>query len=225
MAGHGILPGYLGMGLPVMLEVAGKMCVVVGGGNVAARKINSLLEVEADITIISPEIVDTIRNLLQHLRWEQRLYTPGTLLPYRPLLVYAATDNPEVNQQVAHEATALGALVNVADGTYESSFSNMISIHRPPLTIALHTGGTSPALAKHLHAVLEATVGDEYAILARWLGDLRVPSREQIESQAQRQQLYEAILSSDILTLLRQRDTEQARQQFDTVAQAWGVST
>lgn len=212
------------MGLPVMLEVAGKMCVVVGGGNVAARKINSLLEAEADVTIISPEIVDTIQSLLQHLRWEQRLYAPGTLAQYRPFLVYAATDDSMVNQQVAHEAAALGALVNVLDGTYESSFSNMIAVRRPPLTIALHTGGTSPALAKHLQTVLFAAVGEEYAILARWLGDLRFPAREQIESQAQRQRLYEAIFSSDVLTLLRQQHMEQARQEFDAVAQAWDVS-
>jgi precorrin-2 dehydrogenase/sirohydrochlorin ferrochelatase len=201
------------------------MCVVVGGGNVAVRKITGLLEADARVTLISPEITDPIKNLLEHIHWEQRPYAPGDLGPYHPALVYAATNDPDINQQVAQEAHALGALINVADGTYESSFSNMTAIRRPPLTIALHTGGTSPALAKHLSAVLEAAVGDEYAILARWLGDLRAESREQLDTQTQRQQLYEAVLASDILNLLRQQQLEQARQQFDALAQVWGVNT
>jgi precorrin-2 dehydrogenase/sirohydrochlorin ferrochelatase len=210
-------------GLPVMLNIAGRMCVVVGGGNVATRKITDLLEVDARIILISPEIADPIKNLLEHIHWEQRPYTPGTLGPYRPILVYAATNDTHVNRQVAQEAQALGALVNVADGTYESSFSNMTAIRRPPLIIALHTGGTSPALANHLGGVLEACIGEEYTILARWLGDLRSSSREQLDTQMQRQQLYEAILESDILHLLRQQQTDRARQQFDKIAQVRGI--
>ena len=211
-------------GLPVMLNVAGRICVVVGGGNVAARKVTGLLEADARVTLISPEIVDPIKNLLEHIRWEQRPYTPGDLEAYRPALVYAATNDPVANRQIAQEANALGALVNVADELNESSFSNMIAIRRPPLTIALHTGGTSPALAKHLSAVLETAVGEEYAILAQWLGDLRTQSREQLDTQSKRQRLYETVLASDILSLLRQHQIEQARQQFDALVQAWGVN-
>jgi precorrin-2 dehydrogenase/sirohydrochlorin ferrochelatase len=213
------------MGLAIMLNVAGRMCVIVGGGSVAARKITGLLEADARVTLISPEIVEPIKNLLEHIHWEQRPYAPGVLESYRPTLVYAATDDPDVNRQIAQEAETLGVLVNVADGTYESSFSNMTTIRRPPLTIALHTGGTSPALAKHLGAVLEAAVGDEYAILAQWLGDLRYPAREQLDNQAQRQQLYEAVLTSDILALLRQQQIEPARQQFESLVRTWGIDS
>jgi precorrin-2 dehydrogenase/sirohydrochlorin ferrochelatase len=211
-------------GLPVMLNLAGRRCVVVGGGTVAARKITALLEADASITLISPEIADSIKNLLQHIHWEQRPYKAGDLEAYRPTLVYATTNDPDVNRQIAQEANALGALVNVADELNESSFSNMMTLRRPPLTIALHTGGTSPALARHLSGVLDAAVGEEYAILARWLGDLRTLSRDQVDTQVQRQQLYEAVLASDILNLLQQHQVEQARQQFDELAQAWGVN-
>lgn len=211
-------------GLPVMLNIADRMCVVVGGGNVAARKITGLLEADASITLISPEIADSIKNLLQHIHWEQRPYKAGDLEAYHPALVYAATHDEVVNRQIAQEANALGVLVNVADELNESSFSNMITIRRSPLTIALHTGGTSPALAKHLGAVLDTAIGEEYAILAHWLGDLRAASREQLDTQAQRQQLYEAVLTSDILNLLRQQQVDTARQQFDALVQAWGVN-
>ncbi len=212
-------------GLPVMLNLAGRRCVVVGGGNVATRKIAALLEASALVTLISPEIVDTIKTWLEKIQWQQQPYAPGDLAQYRPTLVFAAANDSSVNQQVAQEAHALGALVNVADDYNESSFTNMVTIRRPPLTIALHTGGTSPALAKHLSAVIEGAVGDEYAVLAQWMGDLRIAARPQIDSQTQRQQLYEAILESDILNLLRQQQTDAARQQFDLLVQSRGIDS
>ena len=85
----------------------------------------------------------------------------------------AATDQPDVNRQVAEEAHTLGALVNVVDKSAPSDFQNMSTIHRPPITVAIHTGGTSPALAQHLRTVLDETLGEEYATLAGWLGELR----------------------------------------------------
>jgi precorrin-2 dehydrogenase/sirohydrochlorin ferrochelatase len=212
-------------GLPVMLNVAGKTCIVVGGGHVAARKVASLLNAEAQVTVISPEIVITIKNLLQHIRWQQQTYAPGMIESYRPTLVFAATSDPETNQQVAYEALTLGVLVNVADAPDESSFTSMTALRRPPLTIALHTGGASPALARHLHDVLETAVGNEYAVLAHWMSDLRITARKRLDTQAQRQQLYEAVLKSDILALLRQQQTDRARQRFEMILLESGIES
>ena len=110
-----------------------------------------------------------------------------------PLLVFAATDSPEVNQQVADEAHDLGILVNRADNGSGHDFSSMATIRRGDITIATATGNASPALAAHLRAKIEAEIGDEYATLARWLGELRPLVKAKIAPEA-RPVLWRAII-------------------------------
>jgi precorrin-2 dehydrogenase/sirohydrochlorin ferrochelatase len=135
--------------------------------------------------------------------------------------VFACTDQPAVNQNVAQDARTCGALVNVTDRSSSSDFSTMVLVRRPPLTISIHTGGASPALAKHLGACIGAMVGDEYPILARWLGDLRQTLQEQSRSQTERRQLYEAIIESDVLDLLREGQSNQAYGRFQSLIDTW----
>ena len=130
----------------------------------------------------------------------------------------ATTDNARVNQTVAQDAHRIRAWINVVDGTSdESDFSNMAILNQPPLTIALSTNGASPALLHHLKAEIGSAIGDEYAILADWLGEIRQPVKTEIYEQAERKNLYQQILESEIITLLRQGKRDDARHIFQQI--------
>ena len=90
----------------------------------------------------------------------------------------------------------------------------MALISQPPLTIALSTSGASPAMLRRLKSQLEAIIGAEYAVLTDWLGEIREPLKDQLDTQAERQSLFERILESDVLDLLRDNEPERARQLF-----------
>ncbi len=208
---------------PVMLNLEAKSCVVIGGGTVAARKVTGLIDAQALVTVISPTLISALQTFAdnQAIEWVRAAYQPGIIASYAPVLVFAATDDPRVNQQIVAEAQQMQTFINAADAPTQSDFSNMAAIHRPPIVIGLHTGSTSPALARHLKDKIAATIGPEYELLAGWLGDLRPQLRQQIPAQSMRQQFYETVLTSDILPILRQGDVNTARQRLDALVRAW----
>lgn len=199
-------------GYPVLLNIQGWRCVIVGGGSVAARKAQDLLECGAQITVISPDLAPALHQVFRTevFTWHQRAYSSGQITALQPQLVIAATDDRAVNAVVTREARAIGALVNCADSGDSSDFSNMIMLRRPPITVALSTGGASPALAVHLKEVLARAVGDEYVTLAQWLGDLRPIVQAKLSEQTARHALFQAIVDSDVLDYLRQGDQQAA---------------
>ncbi len=213
---------YVTANYPVMLNLTGKRCVVVGGGYVAARKIQDLLDAGGIVTVISPTLVSEIRQLVEQnqIEWVESKFVAGMLEASQPFLVFAATNNSNVNQLVAEESFRIGALVNVVDGSSESDFSNMSVIKHPPLTIGISTTGASPALTRYLRTIIEEVVGEEYATLAQWLSDLRLGLDQYLPEQADRKRLYDKILSSDVLPLLREHQTQAAFQHFQDLVQS-----
>lgn len=132
---------------PVALDVAGKSCLVVGGGPVARRKVESLLRCGARVTVIAPEVCAELTTLAP-LAIETRPYHPGDVSGFR--LVVTATGRPEVDGVVAAEAERAGIWVNSADDLEHCSFT-LPAVHRDgPVTVAVSTDGTSPALASWL---------------------------------------------------------------------------
>ena len=207
-------------GYPVLLHLKDKPVAVVGGGEVAARKVEHLLKAGARVLLISPELNPPLAQWHNagDFDWRQSAYQRDMFRDYMPILVIAATDDERVNQTVAQDAHRIRALCNVANGSTDGSdFSNMAQIDQPPLTVALSTSGTSPALLRMLKAKLTADIGEEYSILADWLGAIRREARAAKGSQKDRQALYEAILDSAVLPLLRAGKTEEARQAFDRI--------
>ncbi len=207
-------------GYPILLHLQDKPVAVVGGGRVAARKVKRLLRAGARVMLISPEISPTMRGIVSQgeVVWIQSKYQRDMFNDYMPILVIAATDDERVNQTVAQDAHRIRALCNVANGSRkESDFSNMAQIDKPPLTVALSTGGKSPALLRVLKAKLVEDIGEEYAILAAWLGAYREGAHEANGSQTARQALYEDILHSEVLALLRQGKPNQARRIFQRI--------
>lgn len=198
------------MSYPILLNLRGRRVVVVGGGSVVAHKVGDLLVAGADVTVISPLLHDELTSSIDRFAWLETEYAAGMLATLRPLLVFAATDVPEVNRQVAEDARALGILVNTTDDNKTGDFSNMAKIQRGDITIALATGGSSPALTAHLRERVGSVVGEEYATLARLLGEFRPLVKAQIPA-ARRAMLWQAVLASDVLAHLRDGDEAGAR--------------
>ena len=201
------------MSYPVSLKLRGKICVVVGGGAVAARKVTGLLQAGASVVVISPTLDASLREAVvaEEFRWLRVHWQEGILQGLSPTLVFAATNEVATNQAVAAEARSLGALVNVVDDAAAGDFSNMAELHRPPLMIAMDSGGTSPALVSWLRDRIAECVREEHAIMARWLGELRPQIRAEIPEQEQRRCFYNSVLESDVLALLGSDQVDEAR--------------
>jgi precorrin-2 dehydrogenase / sirohydrochlorin ferrochelatase len=150
--------------IPIFFDVTGRPCVVIGGGEVAARKVESLLEAGARVTVVSPRLSPTIqaavaRGLVTHIA---RDYAPGDIRGC--VLVYAATDDPKLHRELAAEARALGIPINVADVPELCSFIAPAVVKRGALQIAISTGGASPAFAARIRRELEDRFGAEYSL-------------------------------------------------------------
>ncbi len=150
--------------IPIFFDVTGRPCVVIGGGEVAVRKVESLLEAGARVTVVSPRLSPTLtaavaRGLVTHIA---RDYAPGDINGC--VLVYAATDDPKLHREVAAEARSLGIPINVADVPELCSFIAPAVVKRGALQIAISTGGASPAFAARIRRELEDRFGAEYAL-------------------------------------------------------------
>ena len=202
---------------PMMVELAGRRCVVVGGGAVAERKVRRLLEFRAAVTVVSPAATAP----LERLAWAGRLEflrRPVRIADLRgAFLVVAATDNPEVNRRVVRAATRRGALVNVADDPAACTFQVPSIIRRGDLTIAISTGGGSPALAKRLRERLEATIGPEYEAYLAALRQLRARAREAVPDSRTRQALFRKAVASPLYDEAARGDRAAVRARIDAL--------
>jgi precorrin-2 dehydrogenase/sirohydrochlorin ferrochelatase len=160
---------------PIFLKIAGRPCIVIGAGNLAEAKIDSLLAAHAKVTVIAPEARPRVVEMAAagEIEWLRREYVEGDLLGR--FLVVAATDNPVVNRAVFREATEKDLLCNAVDDPPFCDFYFPSVVRRGDLQIAISTAGASPALAqrlrKEINAQLPLDVGD-------WLTDLGNLRRE-----------------------------------------------
>jgi len=193
----------------VGLEAA--RCVVVGGGQVAARKVVALREAGAKPVVISPVLCETLRCQAEkrEIQAIQRAYRPGDLAGAR--LVIAATDDSAVNEKVWREAQAIGCLVNVVDDPSHCDFYAPATVRRGALTISVSTAGNSPALARRISQVLEEQFDASYEPYLALLGELRPLIRERIVDPARRQALWQGLLDSEILESLREGASQDAQ--------------
>ncbi|HSH79335.1 MAG TPA: bifunctional precorrin-2 dehydrogenase/sirohydrochlorin ferrochelatase [Herpetosiphonaceae bacterium] len=177
-------------------------CVVVGGGPVAERKVEALLEGGAFPTLISPTLTDGLRSLAQggRLEYIARVFHSGDL--HGAVLAIAATGDRGVNAEVAREARHSGILVNVVDDPDAGNFTTMGSVRRGDLLLAVSTGGTSPALAALIRRKLATTFGPEYGELLALLGALRRGTAQQLPAEA-RGRLWRRLASEKVLRWLR----------------------
>ncbi len=143
---------------PVGLDVAGRACLVVGAGAVAARKAAALIDCGADVTIVAPVVGPEAAAL--HAVVEHRRYVAGEAADY--WFVTAATDDRSVNQQVFDDATAAKVWVNAADDPDRCTAILPAVLRRGPISIAVSTSGTAPALASWLRDRIAEVIGPEF---------------------------------------------------------------
>ena len=161
------------MRYPLFLDLTNQSAVVIGAGNVAARKIRTLLRAKATVTVFSPQATASIRRLAQtkRVRWVRRLYHPGDLRD--AYLVIAATYDLAVNQIVCQEAKRRNLLVNCIAPPAWGNFIVPSLVRRDGISLAISTDGASPAFAKRLRHDLEHFLGDEYPQLLKAMSAVR----------------------------------------------------
>jgi siroheme synthase-like protein len=160
-------------GYPVVLKLAGRRCVVVGGGSVATRKVGTLVRSGADVLVIAPDVSPEIESFVPAggVRIEHRPFEPADL--DGALLAFAATDSRAVNQTVTEEAQQRGVLMNVADDPAASDFSNPGLVRRRDITLAVSTGGRSPAFSRFLREQLQDWLTDARCALLELVTEIR----------------------------------------------------
>ena len=158
---------------PVFIDVKGRRCVVIGGGNIGQEKVEKLLESGADVVVISPQVNELVRQRAdaEQVTWIRREYESGDL--ESAFIAIAATDDNGVNRQIAKEAEDRNVLLNVVDVTHLCTFIAPSIATRGEVTIATSTGGASPALARTFREKLSSSRILEYADLAPLLSDAR----------------------------------------------------
>lgn len=178
---------------PVFLHLRGKKCLVVGGGEVATRKVKSLLAAKARVLIVSPRCSDQLQKLekLQQVKLIRKAYRQIYLRGV--FLVIAASGEREVNQQVWRDCLSRRLLVNVVDDPRAGNLFMPAVVSRGALSLAISTEGRSPAFARRLKEELEQQYGPEYGEYLEVLGDLRERVKARVKDPASRRRLFQEI--------------------------------
>lgn len=198
---------------PAMLCLEGKSAVVVGGGKVAERKIRTLLEAGALVTVISPEVTMQIAAWADSgvITWVERKFCEKTDVQ-EAFLIIAASNDQKVNKQVFYAANPQ-QLINVADCPEESNFIVPASFKQGRLIISVSTSGASPGLAAKIKNDLAKQYDETFANYADFLADCRQIVKEQISKQERRNEIFQKLLDEKFLRLTGSGDFS-SREQF-----------
>ena len=200
--------------LPIFLKLSQQPCLVVGGGEVAARKVNILMRAGGHVTVVSPQIKGSLTELAEAgaIRFIHKPFEASDLDGFQ--LVVSATDRHAVNAAVAEAARARGLPVNVVDCPELCSFIFPSIVDRSPVVIAVSTGGTSPVLARLVRARLETLLPAAYGNLARLAEAFRQRVRQALPEGGQRRRFWEKALSGEVADLMFSGREDAATQRF-----------
>ncbi len=194
---------------PIFLSIKGKRCVVIGGGKIAEGKVDKLLDCDAIVTVISPELTDKMRERAtrNEFTYIPRVYEKGDIKG--SYLALVATDDRKVNQTAADEARELGILVNTADDVKNCDFIAPAIVQRGDLTIAISTAGRSPAMARRVREELQELFTDEYANLLTVLAEARAIIRG--NGMRPDPEEWQRAIDDELRSLVRRGELEAAK--------------
>ena len=189
---------------PVYLDIEEREVLIIGGGNVCARKAETMMKYGAHVTIVSPEFTDEIEQ------WAAQGVLALRRKPYEEpdlngaSIVIASTDDPCINARIARDCRRRKIPVNVVDVTHLCEFIVPAIVESGSIQIAVSTGGKSPALARTLKEDLQKFVGPEYDEVNQVLGSLRSAAKKTLPTDIDRKRFFDSIIAQGILDMLRE---------------------
>lgn len=204
---------------PVFLNMQGQLCVVIGGGEIAERKVQSLLESGAIVTLITPDCTAGLEAMTADpsVTWHQRKYETGDL--EGAFIAIASTDDRAVNDAVTKEAAEQNTPLNVVDITDMCTFIAPSVIRRGPVTLAISTGGMGPALARKLREELEGNESLAFADMAELVADVRADLKAR--SLTVDPEGWQAALNAEVLGLYQSGKPAKARERMIELLETW----
>lgn len=191
---------------PVNLDIRNRKCLVVGGGAVGTRKVMTLLDCGAKVTVVSTDVAEKLQELSDSdiIKLEKRPFQISDL--DEMFLVIGATDNQEINKEIHSEAERLGILCNIADRPEDCNFILPAIVNRGDLIIAISTSGKSPAFAKKMRKDLEKEFGTEYAEFLKLMGEIRNKLLSEDHEPEAHKHLFEQLIKRDLVEMIKDRD-------------------
>ncbi|MBW2063880.1 MAG: bifunctional precorrin-2 dehydrogenase/sirohydrochlorin ferrochelatase [Deltaproteobacteria bacterium] len=195
---------------PILIDLTGKEVLVVGGGEVAQRKVDSLLETGAIVKVVAEDLTPRLRKRLERGeiiflgREFREQHLDGSFM------VFAATSNKSLNSRVSQWAKERGILVNAVDQPSDCSFILPSVVRRGDLLICISTSGKSPALAKKIRKELEVRFGEEYDFFLVLMGRLRQLILGRGLDHRENRRIFYKLVDSDLLGFLKGSEWEKA---------------
>jgi precorrin-2 dehydrogenase / sirohydrochlorin ferrochelatase len=202
---------------PVLLDLSGKKTIVIGGGKVGQRKIETLLEYGASVHVISRDLTPELQRLLENGDIRLLAEEFDESLIRGAFLIVIATNDMTLNRRISLIAKDRNILVNAVDQPEECSFIVPSVIKRGDLLIAVSTSGKSPALAKRIREALECKFGDEYGYFLIMMGRIRKELISGCISEAERSRIFHDLVDSPILELIRTMDLNTIAVELGTI--------
>ena len=199
---------------PIFLDANYIDAIIIGGGEVAARKIELLLKATTNITVMAETLNENVRRLVNEhqLNWLAHNYQQGYLDNYN--LVIAATDNSEINNEVAQEGNELAKLTNIVDQPQVCNYITPAIIDRAPMLIAMSSSGNAPILLRMLREEIEKNLPNDYGKLAEFSFKFRDHVKARIKNIRDRRLFWEQVLRGQIGQHILEGDTQLAEQQL-----------
>ncbi|MEG1727614.1 MAG: bifunctional precorrin-2 dehydrogenase/sirohydrochlorin ferrochelatase [Acidaminococcaceae bacterium] len=196
---------------PLYLNLKGKTCLVVGGGQVAARKIKRLLSSAASVTVLAPQLTPALNALVSsgQLIWKKQLFIAGETAGF--FLVIAATDKPATNALVAAEANAHGQLCNITSAPEQGNCITPGLVRQGLLHFTVSAGG-SAALSKALTADLRAYYNEDFIEFAAFISTQREEVKLLFTTSPEREALWRQLLTPELLQLVHTGHLQQAKE-------------
>ena len=208
-----ILEGVI-LSYPINLDIEGKICIVLGGGHVAFRKINGLLNAGGKVVVIAPEVCEEIKRLVENeqIEWHQQKYSSGCLPD--GLILIAATNDPEVNRLAMAEASARNMLVNLVNIEAQipnaKTFTVPSVIRKNNLMLTISTDGLSPALSKCIRQHLEIQFNDNFARWLERLSAIREEVKFLIDDAGTREKFWRDVMNDENFSLAQRGELDKA---------------
>ncbi len=202
---------------PIFLDLRGKKCLVVGGGSVAARKVKTLLSSQAKVTVLSPALILELQELADagKIKYLQKTYNPTYLEGV--FLAIVSTADKEVNCSIAADCRSRHILVNISDASSLGNFIVPAVASQGDLSIAISTGGKSPALAHRLRKDMENIFNSQYGSFLDFLGEMRPRILKTVSDPSKRKDLFSEMAGRDFFTLYCTLTTEQLNTEVNKI--------